>query len=492
MLHADPENDFVFLNHSTTFPSAHQPTMSADFYARPTDQKTTRLYSNSVPTTPNKDMTYFSPPRKSHSILSNVKAANNGRSVLNAVGLRVAPLTERRRTQHLSFRPLNAVGLSLSPFNVPSECILSGDSISTVLTQYENLLCRQVLLGLVAYRNQPKIDLATFVEDVSQAGIRFVMLLPETASKMKSFANCIGIDTDWNCCISLQDPDETHQVLSPDENRSKLPQGISSVRNHLENIDDVPLLISLFSDCVSSTSEEMIRILQEKGGVVCVIGNSLHADQFKIFCQSDVSIALDPYPAMDCSIINDRKTHLMRSSLVPNSFVDSLKISADQVAPLPSYSSVFEYAFASSLHSLPTMSLNWMSHTPMHHISAVLAQSRVIYRKYTHSLLYCWSSYMLLLVSLCISNCINTPCLFTSYQVAWLIIVIIPSISISLLFGKPSGHEMKLMPGTEVSFYSCSLILVKNENLDADIYLYVKYFIFRFIPSSFVIVGWSI
>ena len=88
---------------------------------------------------------------------------------------------------------------------------------------YSSVLSRQVLLGLTAYRNPPKHDLSGFVEDVLHAGlktysrsnevlnwgitsrslhyrhicmfsgIRFAMLLPDTAQKIKALADKIGI-----------------------------------------------------------------------------------------------------------------------------------------------------------------------------------------------------------------------------------------------------------------------------------------------------------
>ena len=86
-----------------------------------------------------------------------------------------------------------------------------------------------------------------------------------------------------------------------DTNRAQLPRGIRQVHNHislrdifqilfllklfiqkqyfqirphLENMDNVPLLVSLFTDCDSSNTREMIVIMQDYGEVVCVLGSS--------------------------------------------------------------------------------------------------------------------------------------------------------------------------------------------------------------------------
>ena len=39
-------------------------------------------------------------------------------------------------------------------------------------------------------------------------------------------------------------------------------------------MDNVPLLVSLFTDCDSSNTREMIVIMQDYGEVVCVLGSS--------------------------------------------------------------------------------------------------------------------------------------------------------------------------------------------------------------------------
>ncbi len=77
-------------------------------------------------------------------------------------------------------------------------------------------------------------------------------------------------------------------------------QGVSSVRQHLRDIDDVPLLVSLFADASSATAEEMLRILQENGGVVCVLGSPLHGENTRLFQQADVAVAFGAHHCLTC------------------------------------------------------------------------------------------------------------------------------------------------------------------------------------------------
>ena len=45
-------------------------------------------------------------------------------------------------------------------------------------------------------------------------------------------------------------------------NRAQLPKGIENIRPHLETMDNVPLLVSLFTDSTPDTTREMISIMQ--------------------------------------------------------------------------------------------------------------------------------------------------------------------------------------------------------------------------------------
>lgn len=51
------------------------------------------------------------------------------------------------------------------------------------------------------------------------------------------------------------------------DHKAKLPHGIAAIRRHLQLTDDVPLLVSLFTDSTPSTVCDMMRIMQENGEV---------------------------------------------------------------------------------------------------------------------------------------------------------------------------------------------------------------------------------
>ncbi|RCN31163.1 hypothetical protein ANCCAN_23060, partial [Ancylostoma caninum] len=85
-------------------------------------------------------------------------------------------------------------------------------------------------------------------------------------------------------------------------NKAQLPTGIAAVRPHLEQVDNVPLLVSLITDCTSTANLEMLEIMQEYGELVLAIGSSLSVANTNIFLQADVSMSVLPLGDWSCSV----------------------------------------------------------------------------------------------------------------------------------------------------------------------------------------------
>ncbi|XP_075889792.1 transmembrane protein 94 isoform X4 [Nelusetta ayraudi] len=211
-------------------------------------------------------------------------------------------------------------------------------------------LSGQIFMGMVSSQFQARLDTVRLIDALVTACIRFVYFSMEDELRSKVFAEKMGLETGWNCHISLtpngdspcdgapsspshaslhedlnQDSrDEAEGPLLPEEdapsdmasfqppdsdlpsfledcNRAKLPRGIHQVRPHLKNIDNVPLLVPLFTDCTPETMCEMMKIMQENREVTCCLGSSANFRNSRLFLQSDVSIALDPLYPSQCS-----------------------------------------------------------------------------------------------------------------------------------------------------------------------------------------------
>ncbi|XP_074519033.1 transmembrane protein 94 isoform X2 [Halichoeres trimaculatus] len=211
-------------------------------------------------------------------------------------------------------------------------------------------LSGQIFMGMVSSQFQARLDTVRLIDALVTACIRFVYFSMEDELRSKVFAEKMGLETGWNCHISLtpngdspcdgapsspsqgslhedlnQDSrDEAEGPLLPEEeahsdlasfhptdsdvpsfledcNRAKLPRGIHQVRPHLKNIDNVPLLVPLFTDCTPDTMCEMMKIMQENREVTCCLGSAANFRNSRLFLQSDVSIALDPLYPSQCS-----------------------------------------------------------------------------------------------------------------------------------------------------------------------------------------------
>ncbi|KAJ8399770.1 hypothetical protein AAFF_G00408750 [Aldrovandia affinis] len=198
---------------------------------------------------------------------------------------------------------------------------------------------------------QARLDTVRLIDALVNACIRFVYFSMEDELRSKVFAEKMGLETGWNCHISLTPNGDGHCDVGPsspshagslhedlhqdsrdeaegpllleeeghsdltsfqptdsdvpsfleDCNRAKLPRGIHQVRPHLKNIDNVPLLVPLFTDCTPETMCEMMKIMQENREVTCCLGSSANFRNSCLFLQSDLSIALDPLYPSRCS-----------------------------------------------------------------------------------------------------------------------------------------------------------------------------------------------
>lgn len=230
----------------------------------------------------------------------------------------------------------------------------SDEGIGEVLEKEDCMqaLSGQIFMGMVSSQYQARLDIVRLIDGLVNACIRFVYFSLEDELKSKVFAEKMGLETGWNCHISLtpngdlpgseippSSPshagslhDDVNQVSRDDMeglllmeeeghsdlisfqptdsdlpsfledcNRAKLPRGIHQVRPHLQSIDNVPLLVPLFTDCTPETMCEMIKIMQEYGEVTCCLGSSANLRNSCLFLQSDLSIALDPLYPSRCS-----------------------------------------------------------------------------------------------------------------------------------------------------------------------------------------------
>ncbi|XP_032312734.1 transmembrane protein 94 isoform X6 [Camelus ferus] len=354
----------------------------------------------------------------------------------------------------------------------------SSDGIGEVLEKEDCMqaLSGQIFMGMVSSQYQARLDIVRLIDGLVNACIRFVYFSLEDELKSKVFAEKMGLETGWNCHISLtpngdvpgseippSSPshagslhDDLNQVSRDDAeglllmeeeghsdlisfqptdsdlpsfledcNRAKLPRGIHQVRPHLQNIDNVPLLVPLFTDCTPETMCEMIKIMQEYGEVTCCLGSSANLRNSCLFLQSDISIALDPLYPSRCSW----ETFGYATST-------SMAQASDGLAPLQ---------LSGQLNSLPC-SLTFRQEETISIIRLIEQARHATYgiRKCFLFLLQCQ---LTLVVIQFLSCLVQLPPILSTTDILWLSSFCYPLLSISLLGKPPHSSIMSMATG---------------------------------------------
>ena len=357
--------------------------------------------------------------------------------------------------------------VSLTPHTVQSSAILSPVEELDIEADFdeekyiydaEHMQRGQILLGVAAFRQQPKRDLAEFVNDLQEnSGIRFIHFSQYNTQKTKAFGSKIGMEVDWNCCISLND---NEVELDVEDLKAKLPHGIENIREHLKYVDDVPLLVSLFSDSTPISSKQMIEVLQENHEVVCCVGSSININNSRSFNQANISIAVDP----------STQQHLRPMDFGEQEEVSDLQ---EDISPFLSYPCALHITTHQSETPLSSFSI----------IFHLIKEGRKLVHNIRQSLVFLFgcSSCLFLIQLLSILMALPST-VFSGIQSMWLILIVIPLLSLSLL-GTPM--EPKIM----------DLISSKNEFKRSKYVFKIVITLLRFcmpIPAAFVIYIWTI
>ena len=323
----------------------------------------------------------------------------------------------------------------------------------------------QVFLGMVSLQYQPAPDMVQLVEQLDVAGIRFVHFAAENELQIRGFTEKLGLEVGWNCHISLS-PDivQTETEMTDDDGqsidsnnssisvvvndfeaytRAKLPKGIKLIRPHIENTDNVPLLVPLFTDCIAPSIAEMMLIMQEYGEVVVCIGNSWNVDNIAIFSQANVSIAVEP---------------------------------VDNSAPAsPTHNSPpTQLQAASQLNSTPCDFVLMRNSDAS--ILLLIIHSRHLLSCLRHSLLFGLGSSLLISCLLISCRVLFLPPALSGSHVFWFLLYVLPALASSLLLSSPNEEELK------------TKMIDKNNKLWIVQWRYASYFVCSFLTTALMCV----
>ncbi|KAL6481253.1 hypothetical protein MHYP_G00093330 [Metynnis hypsauchen] len=155
-------------------------------------------------------------------------------------GEELQPLTDSNRKKVVDFYQRSCmagqcVAVSFKPLTQPYDPEIDGMCVEMPLNQGAETagdislspLRQQVFLGLVSSQYQARPDMIRLISGLDSACIRFVYFSNEEEVRSKVFAEKMGLETGWNCHISLQsecfplDP-ENIEVPERAEGKTKL------------------------------------------------------------------------------------------------------------------------------------------------------------------------------------------------------------------------------------------------------------------------------
>ena len=280
--------------------------------------------------------------------------------------------------------------------------------------EMEEIQTDQIFIGMTALRSIPKKGTSTVINSLDHAGIRFMYFSTEDEHRSVFMAQKLGLETDWNCLISLKDPVPPQSKYM--DGPAKLPRGISNIRRHIAKVDPIPLRVPVFSDCTPESSSQMIQILQENGETVLCVGNCLEERSAQAFAQANIAIAMQPGPAR-CTQQGPqavREDELLSShTFVKHSSLGCLS------ADLTSLSCTFV------MHQL----------TDFKTLGDLLCESRHLLGNTVQALLYAFSLVLVLGAASAVAACAFAPPVFNGYQMLWSSLVLIPILAACLVTG---------------------------------------------------------
>ncbi len=96
------------------------------------------------------------------------------------------------------------IGGFLNKDNSGKSSVKFVDSDDSEFVSLAKLIQGLTLVGILGLSFEPKEDISAFIDDLEQAGIRFVYFSPLDQKSTKAFGDRLGLETDWNSCIFVE------------------------------------------------------------------------------------------------------------------------------------------------------------------------------------------------------------------------------------------------------------------------------------------------
>ena len=353
----------------------------------------------------------------------------------------------------------------------------------------------QVFAGLIGARYQPAAKVQQLIKDLDAAGVRFVYFASRNYRRVRPLAQKMGLETGWNCAISLMPrarssaaattvtgtsaPVARHYPASTaadrgalgvfeveedeedfgvegvvtDERRwramrsqvdeqiwdhkAQLPHGVPEIRSHLRDVDNVPLLVSLFTDSSPPAIAGMMRVQQEMGEVVLIIASPLRKSSPLLYAVGDVAIALlAPPPPPPPRIVTLGKDAEAGSD---DDGGKSLAVATHGKVALPLTPQHPQVRLANALASVHC-ALTVPAGVGLHLLLKAVADARRAVAATQQCLAYAAHAHTGLAMLVLVNIATAAPVLLAPHHALWFILVIIPILAVSLLTAAPEDR----------------------------------------------------
>ncbi|KAJ2785207.1 hypothetical protein H4R18_000658 [Coemansia javaensis] len=398
-------------------------------------------------------------------------------------------LTEAARHALLRSKPKFA---RLQPGEAADDVVDYDSEALTLFPTEEEFLrdavTEQIFLGMVTFAYEPKTDVCDFIEDLDIAGIRFVYFSRTKGRQSKSFAERLGLETDWNTCILLSSEAAGGAHAADDgyvedhDIKARLPRGIENIRPHLEEVDDIPLQISLFAECTPEATREMIQIFQENGDVACCIGSALQDGNTQAFAVADLAVGVEPIPHFNRIVYGFGQGAALPhaaaaapaapAAAAAAAALRSAVISGHDAANDGSISTsgalVTQYALGAALTCIPCP-LFLQHDTSLYTLMQVISEARRLLGSMQQAaLLMALACLALAAVNLVAAACLLPPAL-PGFMLLWVLWAVVPALAATMLFVPRDESIMSTMP-------------LKNHSHLVDMPRFAVYAVVRMLP----------
>ncbi|KAJ2715759.1 hypothetical protein H4R19_001022 [Coemansia spiralis] len=350
----------------------------------------------------------------------------------------------------------------------------SRDTLALFPTEEEflrDVVTEQIFLGMVTFTYEPKTDVCDFIEDLDIAGIRFVFFSRSKGRQSKSFAERLGLETDWNTCILLNSEADGAQddgYVEDHDIKARLPRGIENIRPHLEEVDDIPLQISLFAECTPESTREMIQIFQENGDVACCIGSALRDSNTMTFAVADMAVGVEPIPHFNSVVYGYGQSQTAAAASAAATAALATHDAGNDGSISTSGALVTQYALGAALTCIPCP-LFLQHDTSLYTLMQVVSEARRLLGSMQQAaILLSLSCLTLAVVNLVAAACLLPPAL-NGYMVMWVLWVVAPLLGATLLFVPHDEAIMSTMP-------------LKNHSHVSDMSRFAVYAMLRMLP----------